>query len=117
MKNLNLISLFAATIILSACDMTPTSSVLTFEPPSLSACNPASEVIVKWDVRTVHPEVQILQVFVNDGITEKLFAEGSPLGEAKTGPWAQPGKPRFVLKNKANGKVLLEAAIGGPNCN
>ena len=117
MKSLTTISILAVTFILSACDMTPASSVLTFEPPSLAACDPAAEVTVKWDTRSAHPDVHIVQVFLTDGTTEKLFAEGNALGDAKTGPWARPGKPRFVLKDKFNGRVLVEATIGGPRCN
>lgn len=117
MKTLTVISIMAVTFILSACDMTPASAVLTFEPPSLAACEPATEVTVKWDTRSAHPNVHIVQVFLTDGITEKLFAEGVAWGDVKTGPWARPGKPRFVLKDKSNGEVLVEAAIGGPRCN
>jgi ABC-type uncharacterized transport system auxiliary subunit len=117
MKILTTISILTIAAILAACDKTPPkTTLLTFEPLSLAVCDPAAEVIVKWDVRSAHPDVQNVQVFVTDGILENLFAEGNAWGDAKTGPWARPGKPRFVLKDKTNGKVLVEAAIDGPRC-
>lgn len=116
MKYLITISVLANAIILSGCGKNLTSSLLTFEPPSLKACDPAAEVTVKWDVRSAHPGVQNVQLFVTDGKTENLFAEGNALGDAKTGPWARPGKPLFVLKEKASGNVLAENAIVGPKC-
>jgi len=116
-KKLTKISILAITTAITACDKTPASSLLTFEPPSLAACDPSAEVTVKWDVRNAHPEVNNVQVFVTVGVSEDLFAEGVAWGDAKTGPWVIPGKPRFVLKDKADGKVLGEAAIAGPKCN
>lgn len=116
MKTLTVISIMAVTFINSACEMTPTSSMLKFEPLSLAVCEPAAEVTVKWDVRSVYPDVHNVQVFVKSDNSENLFAEGIAWGDAKTGPWARPGKPIFVLKDKANGKVLVEATISGPKC-
>ncbi len=109
-------SFFSIIFFLSACDSEPESRLLNFDPPSLTACEPASQVTVKWDVRSAYPDVNVVQVFVIDGTSENLFAEGNALGDASTGPWARPEKPRFVLKDKANGKVLVEAVIRGPRC-
>lgn len=117
MKTLVRIYILALTITFSACDLTSTSSVLTFEPRSLAACDPASEVTVKWDTRSSNPDVHVVQIFINDGISEKLFAEGNSWGDARTGSWTRPGNPQFVLKDKASGKVIAQAAIGGPRCN
>ena len=116
MKTLTTISVMAVSFILSACDKTPASSMLKFDPPSLAVCEPAAEVTVKWDVRSAFPDVHNVQVFLKSDNSENLFAEGIAWGDAKTGPWARPGKPSFVLKDKASGKVLVEATISGPKC-
>jgi len=47
---------------------------------------------------------------------EHLFAEGGAVGEAKTGPWAQANKTKFVLKNKESKEILYEGQIDGPGC-
>lgn len=116
MKTMLAILIFSVVFILSACDSESESRLLNFDPPSLAACEPASQVTVKWDMRTAYPDVHVVQVFIADGASENLFAEGNALGDASTGPWARPGKPRFILKDKASGKVLVEAVIKGPRC-
>jgi hypothetical protein len=116
MKTSTAMGAMTVSLILSACDMTPKSSMLKFDPPSLALCEPAAEVTVKWDVRSTYPDVHNIQVFVKNENSENLFTEGHAWGDAKTGPWARPGKPSFLLKDKANGKVLVEATIGGPKC-
>ncbi len=117
MKDLTIITVICTAAILSACDrIAPKTTLLTFEPSSLSNCDQFAEVIVKWDVRISHPDVHNVQIFVTDGASEILFTEGSAWGNAKSGSWVRPGVPRFVIKDKTNSKVLFEAAIDGPRC-
>jgi hypothetical protein len=101
--------------LLTACDKEPTNRVLRFEPPSLAACTTPSEVTVKWDIRSEYPNVQVIQIYVSGDVAENLFAEGNAWGEAKTGPWVRSGT-KFIVKDKANGKVLSMAAVKGPSC-
>ena len=102
--------------LLTACDKEPTNRVvLRFEPPSLAACTPPSEVTVKWDIRSEYPNVQVIQIYVSGDVAENLFAEGNAWGEAKTGPWVRSGT-RFIVKDKTNGNVLSMAAVKGPSC-
>lgn len=116
MKNIVLVSAFSLAFALSGCDKSPTPSILTFEPPSLATCYDASVVIVKWNVRTKHPEVQMVSIYVTDGKSENIFAEGEAMGEAKTEQWVKPGLPTFIIKDKATGKILDKAAVSGPSC-
>lgn len=116
MKKLLTMCFIAIAAMLSACENSSTSKLITFEPSSLPTCDKASEVGLKWDVRNAYPGVQAVQIVVIDGATEVVFGEGGAIGETKTGAWVRPGIPRFVLKDKANGKVLGEAVVKGPKC-
>lgn len=116
MKTMTAVSFFAISLLLSACDNTSTSKVLTFVPSSLETCEKASEVVVKWDVRNAYPDVKAVQIFVVDGASETVFGVGGAEGETKTGSWVRPGIPRFVIKDKINGKVLGEGVVNGPKC-
>lgn len=73
--------------------------------------------MVKWDVRNSYPGVDAIQITVVEGTKESIFADGGAYGEAKTGLWVRPGIPRFILKDKTNGKVLGEGIVNGPKCN
>lgn len=115
-KNFLGFTILTGSILLAGCGPDSTSKIISFEPSSLVNCENASEVVVKWDVRTAFPEVHTVQIFVNDGASETLFVEGTSLGSYKTGQWVRPGKPRFVLKDKVTGKVLGDGVVNGPVC-
>jgi len=106
----------AAATILSACDNKAESQFLVFDPPSLKSCEVASEVTVKWDIRTKYPDIKGVSIYASDRKKEMLFAEGGATGEAKTGNWAKPQTPIFVIKDRATGKVLGESSVAGPAC-
>lgn len=116
MKKIIFLNILMAVSVLSACDNNSNSNVLIFEPSSLATCDKASEVIVKWNVRTAYPDVGAVNIFVVDGASEVLFGVGGPVGVTKTGLWVRPGIPQFIIKDKASGKVLGEAAVSGPKC-
>lgn len=101
--------------LLTACDKDSATRVLSFSPHTLAVCSPASEVTVKWDIRSDFPNVQVIQIYVTGEASESLFAEGNAWGEAKTGPWVKPGTS-FIVKDKVSGKVLSTAAVNGPSC-
>lgn len=116
MRILAALNILAITALLSACEKNPTSNVLTFEPSSLPNCEKASEIVVKWNVRSAYPDVQAVQINVIDGDSEVVFGVGGAEGETKTGAWVKPGIPRFVLKDKINGTTLGEGFVSGPKC-
>lgn len=100
----------------AATSVATTSPLLTIEPATMPACDPAAEATVKWDVSKAHSDVSTVEVWVGTNSSDqKLFAEGGASGESKTGPWTRPGT-HFTLKNKADGKMLGEAVVGGPHC-
>lgn len=105
-----------ATVLISACDNSSNSKLITFSPDSLSNCEVGTEVLVKWDVKREYPDVKDVQIFVAAEGKELLFAEGTAEGESKTGPWVRPGTPRFIVKNKANNKELGSAVLNGSKC-
>lgn len=104
-------------LILIACDNSTRSGSISFNPSSLPQCDPASEVLVSWDIRKSHPNVDRVNVYVKVGEVEKLFADSGSSGEAKTGPWARPGSPIFLLKDPNSNLILDQAVIDGPICN
>lgn len=92
------------------------SPLLTIDPATMAACDPAVVADVKWDVRKSESSVSSVEVWVGSGsAAPQLFAAGGSHGDAKTGPWTRPGT-HFVLKDKADGKLLGEAIVGGPTC-
>lgn len=104
------------TAVPAAISTATTSPLLTIEPATMPTCDPAAEATVKWDVRSAYKDVSIVEVWVGTNSSDqKLFAEGGANGESKTGLWTRPGT-HFTLKNKTDGKVLGEAAVGGPSC-
>ncbi len=111
-----LVLALAALTILSACDNKVESQFLVIDPPSLRSCEVASEVTVKWDVRTKYPDIKDVSIYVSDRKKETLFAVGGAVGEAKTGNWAKPQIPIFIIKDRVSGKVLGESSVAGPVC-
>lgn len=116
MRNNLLCSSILVAVLLSACNNSPVSKSLTFSPSSLTNCEVGSEVLVKWDVKSEHPNVSDVQIFVSTGGSETLFAEGTAIGESKTGPWVRPGDPIFIAKDKISHKELGRAFVSGPVC-
>ncbi len=101
---------------LDASPAVPTDNAeLSLDPLLMTTCG-AAEVQVKWDVRTKHPDVSEIEIWVgsNDSNT-KLWMANAPYGEAKTGPWTGPGA-LFILKNKADGAELDRVTMQGPPC-
>jgi hypothetical protein len=108
---------------LAACNRTPktpnaatTPAGLSLSPAMVRACDPPSEVTLTWNVQAIRPAVATVQLWTNDpGTPAKLFAEGGPVDQATTGPWARPGMV-FVLKAKTSGTELSRTTLGGPRC-
>ena len=108
---------------LAACNRSPktpdaatTPTGLSLSPAKVPACDPASEVTLTWNVQAMRPAVTTVQLWTNEpGAQPKLFAEGGPVDQATTGPWARPGMV-FVLKTKGLGTELFRATLGGPRC-
>lgn len=84
-------------------------------PGELTGCTQGKVVTLKWDFRSIHPEVTEVEILTGTPATETLFAAGGPTGEAPTGPWAYPGT-MFVIKNKADGKELSRVVVAGQAC-
>lgn len=112
----NLIPIIAMSIVIVGCDSSSKPKLIAFTPEKLTVCEPASEVLVRWDVRNEFPNVKAVRIYVADANTETLFAEGDAFGETKTGAWVRPGSPRFLVKNKDNGQLLSEGIVSGPKC-
>jgi hypothetical protein len=70
---------------------------------------------VKWDLHGTHPDVNTVDVYVDDGSNVRLFTEGGASGEARTGLWTRPGTG-FILKNKDGNEKLDEVRVSGPTC-
>ncbi len=84
--------------------------LLTANPAMLAGCQPQA-VTVSWDISSLGPQVNDVQVFAGDS----LFASGGSTGSSLTGAWTQPGS-KFTLKGVPDGAVLDELVVGGPNC-
>ena len=91
-----------------------TAGVLSVTPSSMAACDPAAVADVHWNTSR-HAGVNIVQIYISTGSSEKLFAEGGATGDAKTGPWVRPGTV-FTAKAKDSGTVLGMVTISGPTC-
>ncbi len=87
---------------------------LALEPVSLPSCDSA-EVLVKWDARIIPSDASEIEIWVGKSDDNKLWMASSPFGEAKTGPWTNPGAV-FILKNKADGLELARTVMQGPDC-
>ena len=105
----------ASTTSTAASGSSPRSQFISLTPNSLAACTPATAINVKWDLKGSHPDVQTIDIYTGEGASAKLFAEGGPSGESRTGTWVHPGTV-FTLRDKADGKQLDEVRVGGPNC-
>lgn len=92
----------------------PEPTELALEPASLPTCND-TEVTVKWDVQTEHPDVTDIEIWVGYGADIKLWLHSAVQGESKTGQWTHPGAV-FVIKDKANGTELARTVMQGPTC-
>ena len=91
------------------------SKLLAFTPSSLSDCKSAV-VTVNWDVRLKYPDIKNVDIFISNGTTENLFAQGDAFGSSITGSWVSPKKPLFIIKNRDNSQVLEKAYVEGPDC-
>lgn len=93
-----------------------TSPLMSIAPANVAQCDPGVVATVKWDARSADAAATMMEVWVGASSTDiKLFAAGGAQGHAETGPWTHPGT-HFVLKNKADGKVLADVTVGGPKC-
>ncbi len=90
------------------------TAVISVDPSSMAACDPAATAVVKWDV-SGRPGVTGVKVYVGSGADEKLFAAGGATGSATTGLWTRPGTT-FTVKNVADGAVLGSVTVQGPVC-
>ena len=89
------------------------SKALSIEPKEMSSCEPM-ETVVSWDLSD-QPHLSSVELWVGGGGDEKLFAAGGPTGSARTGAWTRPGT-LFRLKTPQSHQVLVEAMVGGPEC-
>jgi hypothetical protein len=93
-----------------------TSPLMSVDPANIAQCDPGVVATVKWNTHAAEPSADMVEVWVGASSTElKLFAAGGGQAQAETGPWTHPGS-HFVLKNKADGKVLADVTVGGPKC-
>ena len=85
-------------------------------PAKLDACEPGAVVVVHWDMRKTRPDIANVEIWTGAPGSQTLFAAGGYAGEASTvQPWAPPGTT-FSLRNKADGKEVATAVVGGPTC-
>lgn len=88
---------------------------LTITPSTLPNCDGAV-VDVRWDAAKAGVSTAGTEVWIGDALDDaKLFAAAGAQGDARTGHWARPGS-HFFLKNKADGKLIAQAVVGGPTC-
>ena len=93
-----------------------TSPLMSVDPANVAQCDPGVVATVKWNIQSADTSAAMTEVWVGASSTDiKLFAAGGAQGQAETGPWTHPGA-HFVLKNKADGKVLADVTVGGPKC-
>lgn len=93
-----------------------TSPLMSVEPANVASCDPGVVATVKWHTQSADVSAVSNEIWVGASATDlKLFAAGGAQGQAETGPWTHPGT-HFVLKNKADGKVLADVTVGGPKC-
>lgn len=90
------------------------TALISVDPSSMAACDPAATAMVKWDA-SGRPGVTGVKVYVGSGADEKLFAAGGAAGSATTGLWTRPGTT-FTAKNAADGSVLGAVTVQGPVC-
>lgn len=90
-------------------------SLLSVEPATTPTCSAPVVATVKWDLHIAQPNIKSMSIRIGDGPAAPLFAEGTVVGEQKTGVWTVPGT-KFVLRDKLTGQVLDEVTIGGPAC-
>lgn len=83
-------------------------------PASLDSCA-GTVTTVKWDFSTTAPDASVIEIFVGGGADATLFASGGNVGEAPTQAWTMPGSV-FVARDKASGRELGRAVVGGPAC-
>lgn len=85
-------------------------------PAKLDACEPGAVVVVHWDMRKTRPDITDVEIWTGVPGKQTLFAAGGYAGEASTvQPWAHPNTT-FSLRNKADGKEVASAVVGGPAC-
>ncbi len=95
-----------------------TSPLMSVDPANIAQCDPGVVATVKWNTQVASTDTSVVsnEIWVGASATDlKLFAAGGAQGQAETGPWTHPGS-HFVLKNKADGKVLADVTVGGPKC-
>lgn len=99
----------------STADHASTNTVISIVPAELQSCGNAV-VTVRWDASKAGVSTAETEIWVGSSADDlKLFSAGGAAGEAQTGPWVRPGS-YFVLKNKADGKEIGHAVVGGPVC-
>ncbi len=92
------------------------SSLMSVDPATIASCDPGVVATVKWNTQSADVSAVSNEIWVGTSAADlKLFAAGGAQGQAETGPWTHPGT-HFVLKNKADCKVLAEVTVGGPKC-
>ncbi|WP_347911086.1 acyltransferase family protein [Pseudomonas grandcourensis] len=91
-------------------------SMISLIPASISSCQGAATVKVRWDAHGQSGVGQTTEVWVRDvNGKEKLFFSGHNAGEGITGSWARPGI-LFTLKDASNGAVLDSVELEGQAC-
>ena len=87
---------------------TSLKGLLKSDPAVLAGCEP-QVVTVAWDISSLAPTINDVEVYAGDA----LFASGGSTGSSTTGPWTEPGS-KFTLKGVPGGEVLDELVVSGP---
>ena len=72
--------------------------------------------LLKQPLLNKYPDIKNVDIFISNGTTENLFAQGDAFGSSITGSWVSPKKPLFIIKNRDNSQVLEKAYVEGPDC-
>jgi hypothetical protein len=93
---------------------TAASQLFSVSPDKMSDCQTVVAK-VRWDVRTQHPDVAAVEIFVGPDTAPTIFAAAGTNGELDTGPWTGAGAI-FRLRDKATGAELARVNVTGPDC-
>lgn len=87
------------------------------DPGQLLRCegNRRMTATLRWTVKDASVKAVAIQVQDRGAAERKLFAEGGPSGEARTGPWVGDGT-RFILKDADGGRELAAYEVTGLPC-
>ena len=88
-----------------------TKGLIKADRESLSSCE-STKILVSWDISSLAPKINDVQVFANGS----LFAAGGSVGSQLTDQWVVPGTV-FVMKAAGDDSELDTLTIGGPICN